>query len=434
MDDELRARAPASPLRRWIGPLALLVATPLLAITAWMIAARHEGSVALFARSIDLERFVALLPRPTPRAAAIVGGWIATQWALLRFLPGRVEHGPITASGARPAYRANGLAAWAVTHLLLVGGWAAGAFSATAVVRELGAMLVVLHGIAIALCFALYARGVRNAATQADSVHTGHLLFDFFQGIERHPRALGVPLKQLVNCRVSMMGWSALVLCLAGSQIEARGALTSGMAVSAGLLVLYLLKFFAWETGYFASLDVMHDRCGYYLFWGVLVWVPAVYTLPAQFLAARGGEIPLPAAVAIAGVGLLALGANYAADAQRQRVRRTGGETTVWGRAPRTIVARYRTSDGAERSNLLLASGWWGLARHFHYLPELVVALAWAAPAGTTHALPYVYPAFLAILLVDRASRDDARCRAKYGSAWDEYCRLVPAKIVPAVY
>ena len=28
----------------------------------------------------------------------------------------------------------------------------------------------------------------------------------------------------------------------------------------------------------------MHDRAGYYICWGCLVWVPSVYTSPALFL------------------------------------------------------------------------------------------------------------------------------------------------------
>lgn len=29
-----------------------------------------------------------------------------------------------------------------------------------------------------------------------------------------------------------------------------------------------------WETGYLSTIDIMHDRAGYYICWGCLVWVP----------------------------------------------------------------------------------------------------------------------------------------------------------------
>jgi 7-dehydrocholesterol reductase len=115
-------------------------------------------------------------------------------------------------------------------------------------------------------------------------------------------------------------------------------------------------------------------------------------------------------------------------------VRETQGKTMVWGRAPEIIRARYNTADGGEHESLLLASGWWGIARHFHYVPEITLALAWSLPAGFTHFVPYFYVTFLTILLTDRATRDDKRCRKKYGAYWDEYCRRVPWKIVPGLY
>jgi len=37
-------------------------------------------------------------------------------------------------------------------------------------------------------------------------------------------------------------------------------------------------------------------------------------------------------------------------------------------------------------------------------------------------------------LLVDRAFRDERRCKAKYGKAWDEYKAKVPYLIIPYVF
>jgi 7-dehydrocholesterol reductase len=55
-------------------------------------------------------------------------------------------------------------------------------------------------------------------------------------------------------------------------------------------------------------------------------------------------------------------------------------------------------------------------------------------PAGFTHFVPWFYVVYLAILLADRATRDDRRCRRKYGSAWEAYCQRVPWKIIPGIY
>jgi len=71
--------------------------------------------------------------------------------------------------------------------------------------------------------------------------------------------------------------------------------------------------------------------------------------------------------------------------------------------------------------------------RHFHYIPEVAASFMWCVPALYTHPLPYFYPFYLAILLADRAWRDDKRCSDKYKDSWVEYCKKVPSKILPGV-
>ena len=44
------------------------------------------------------------------------------------------------------------------------------------------------------------------------------------------------------------------------------------------------------------------------------------------------------------------------------------------------------------------------------------------------------YAIFLTFLLVDRANRDSEKCHLKYGKYYEEYCKLVPYKIVPGIY
>mmetsp|Transcript_3612 Transcript_3612/g.3133 ORF Transcript_3612/g.3133 Transcript_3612/m.3133 type:complete len:127 (-) Transcript_3612:410-790(-) len=100
------------------------------------------------------------------------------------------------------------------------------------------------------------------------------------------------------------------------------------------------------------------------------------------------------------------------------------------------IVAEYTTADGATNSSHLLMSGWWGVSRHFHYLPEWMAAFAWTAPtlAVGGNLAGFTYFIFLVVLLVDRSGRDDLRCRSKYTTYWDKYCKQVPYKIMPYIY
>jgi 7-dehydrocholesterol reductase len=423
-------------VRSTLGPMLLILVTPPAAILFWIVCTfpPFDGSLVPLLTAEGWRSVAEHFPWPSLAAAKILLVFVALQVVLLEWLPGKTFDGPITPTGNRPRYKLNGTAAWLVTHaLFFASSYGLGLFNAGMVWDHFGAILSTLVAFALLFCLFLYFKG-RYWPTSADRSVSGNFVWDYYWGVELHPEMFGVNLKQLVNCRLSMMGWSVIVCSFAAKQAELSGYVSNSMLVSVAITVVYLFKFFWWESGYFTSLDIMHDRFGFYICWGVLAWVPAVYALTAQYLVLRPHDLPWPVAAAIFILGIGAIYVNYAADAERQRVRETHGETTVWGRAPEIIRARYMTADGSEHESLLLASGWWGIARHFHYVPEITLALAWSLPAGFTHFVPYFYVTFLTILLTDRATRDDKRCRKKYGSYWDEYCRRVPWKIVPGVY
>ena len=425
---------PPGATRRLAVPLALMLGCPPAVIVLWMICAHFDGSVLAFFHRLDWATFVSLCPRPTATALSMIFVFVVLETLLLVLLPSKTHLGPVTPTGQRPRYRTNGLSAWVVTHAIFVlGAHPLGLYRLGEVYDNLGSILVTTNVLALVLCGVLYWKG-KHHPSSTDNGTSGSFVWDYFWGVELHPTLGGESLKQLVNCRLSMMGWSLIVLSCAGKQWETEGHVSNTMLISAALQVIYLLKFFKWETGYFGSLDVMHDRFGFYIFWGVAVWVPCVYTLVSQFLVHHPYDLPGPVALACLAFGLVSIWVNFAADDQRQRVRETGGKTTIWGRAPETMVAKYVTSDGEERESLLLLSGYWGLSRHFHYVAEIGLALAWTLPAGFAHIVPYTYVVFLTALLVDRAGRDDRRCRAKYGADWERYCERVPWRIIPYIY
>ena len=427
----LYARAPW--WKTTLVPFLLLLICPPLVPAIWVIVTYFDGSIARASSPSGVRFILDNLPMPSLGAVSVIVVFAVFELALLFLLPGAQMLGPTTPAGNRPTYRLNGVAAYVITHATFALGAYLGWFPGSIVYDRFGAILATLCLFALVFCLVLYFKG-RFRPTSADRTVTGNFIFDYFQGTELHPRLFGVDLKQLCNCRLSMMGWSVILVSFACAQYSRIGHVSVGMIIAVGLQCAYLLKFFIWEGGYFASLDITHDRFGWYICWGVLCWVPCLYTLSTFFLVSHPAEMTVLQSIGLAGFGLAALGINYLADRQRQHVRRTNGQTKVWGRAPKLIEARYTTSDGKSQTNLLLASGYWGIARHFHYVPELLLALAWTLPVGFTRVLPYFYFTFLFVLLVDRAGRDDRRCEQKYGAAWDEYRQAVPYKILPGVY
>jgi 7-dehydrocholesterol reductase len=296
-----------------------------------------------------------------------------------------------------------------------------------------GELLITLSIFALGFCLFLWGKG-QVAPSSTDSGARGNFIWDFYWGTELHPMLFGVQLKQWINCRVAMMGWAVIVVAFAAKQRQLYGDISDTMMLCVALQLVYIAKFFWWEGGYFHSIDIMHDRFGFYICWGVCAWLPCVYTIAAFYLVEHPMDLPVWQQLAIVAFGLLSIWANYSADEQRQRVRAADGKTKIWGRKPDIIRAKYTAGDGQERESILLVSGFWGITRHFHYLPEIGLAAAWTLPAGFRHFLPWFYVFFLTILLLDRARRDDHRCAKKYGVHWTEYQRRVPYRVIPGIY
>lgn len=181
------------------------------------------------------------------------------------------------------------------------------------------------------------------------------------------------------------------------------------------------------------------------------VYVSHSYFLATQrdvgvFVPARD-DLSFNQFLALLAVGFLMVLINYDCDRQRAYVREMDGNCTVWGKPAVIIRAKYTVEEAngkksSERSSILLVSGWWGLARHVHYLPEILAAFFWSLPTGL-HTLsdplsfawvvPFFYVMFLTVLLFDRAFRDSARCASKYGKYYEEYCKKVPSLVIPGV-
>ncbi|GIV34151.1 MAG: 7-dehydrocholesterol reductase [Chitinophagales bacterium] len=425
---------------RTLVPLFLVLVCPPFAIVMWYTNVYLDGSFLRLGEELWTKGpfsflYEAWAPVFWGSAVAwkMIAVFAALQLALMRLLPGKKYQGPVTANGNIPEYRDNGLASYLITFALFLFcslhlKW----FSPGIIYHHFGELLGALNILALLLCVLLYFKG-RYVPSTSDHSSTGNFVFDFYWGTELYPRILGWDVKQFTNCRFGMTGWALCVVSFAFAQKEIHGAADWGIIVSASIICTYLFKFFIWEPGYMRSMDIQVDRAGFYICWGCLVWVPAVYTSPVLFMVNHPAGLSLPVAGILFLAGMAAIGINYWADRQRQIVRATNGNTLIWGRSPMLIEAQYTTARGEVKTNLLLASGFWGISRHFHYVPEILAAFLWSCPAGFRYFMPYFYVSFLTILLTHRAFRDDHKCRLKYGTRWEEYCRLVPYRIIPGV-
>lgn len=182
---------------------------------------------------------------------------------LMKILPGRLTQGPVTPAGNIPVYKANGLLAFFVTMATFFMAAHFELFYPEEIYNHYLEIIGALVMASFLFCFFLYLKGLIWPSS-TDSGYSGNFFFDFYWGTELYPRIFNWDVKQFTNCRFGMMAWPLLIVCYAWKQYETE-KLSDSMLVAVVLQLIYVAKFFHWEMGYMKTLDIMHDRAGFYL-------------------------------------------------------------------------------------------------------------------------------------------------------------------------
>ena len=429
------------PILRNIGVLLIILLTPPAAIVFWYTSQNLNGSFLELFRFFGEHGFFGGMYQiwapvfwGSKTAWAIIAIFAVVEILFLKLLPGKKVNGPTTPKGYTPVYKNNGFFAFILSlGLFWLLGFQLNVFNPAMIYDHFGEILGALNIFSWLFCIILHFKGIYRPTTP-DSGSSGNPLFDYYWGTDLYPHIFGVNVKHFTNCRFGMMSWPLLILAFADKQYELYGSVSDSMIVSVVLQLIYVGIFFYYESGYFKTMDIQEDRAGYYIVWGVMVWVPAIYTLTAHYLVKHPVHIgPVFSAILII-VGILSFYSKTSMNRQRINVRTHDGDYKIWGHKAKIIRAEYVDEKGRKRQSILLVDGWWGITRHFHYVGEILGAICWSLPALFENFMPYFYVVFLTILLFHRAKRDDVKCRLKYGKYWEEYCKQVPYKVIPGIF
>ncbi len=346
-------------------------------------------------------------------AAALLLAFVVALFVGSMVVPGR----RLTPTGPAGAQRTklNGLALFAIVVAAAAIGQVAGWFSLATLHTRFAALFVAANVFAFGLAGWLYWRAARERDAPAGFWR------GFFLGRELSPAWFGVDLK-LFSYRPSLMGLALLNASFAVAQYETHGELTLAMTVYQVFAFLYVLNYFQFEYGMVHTWDIVSERFGWMLIWGDYVLVPFFYCIAGWWLVDAAGP-PLSPWAAAAIVALFVFGFVLFRGANGQKHRfRQDPDTRIWGRTAESLDGR------------LLVSGFWGVGRHLNYTGEICVYVAFALTTGFASFVPYLLPAWLTVLLVHRARRDERRCRAKYGALWERYTERARFSMLPYVY
>ena len=324
-----------------------------------------------------------------------------------------------TATGNRRRYRINGL----FVGVVVIGLWIVACTDGWIAWDELWRCrwqsLAGACAIGLAFTFAIVLPAPRR----------GGLLSDLYLGRIDNPSWLD----GRIDAKMSLYLVGAVMLELNVLSFAAHHGLvfvadpSPGVVIYAAMMSFFVADYLIFEHVHPYTYDFFAERVGFKLGWGSSTFYPFFYCVGLWAVADRPNP-HTPIALQVASVLIFLAGWTISRGANLQKYHfKTRPEARLLGRrAPMTI-----SHDGKE----LLCGGFWGLSRHINYLGEilmaigLTLALGWPLPI-----VPWLYPLYYVALLVPRQIADDARCHAKYGPLWQEYCRRVPFRIVPWVY
>ncbi|CAB4290262.1 unnamed protein product [Prunus armeniaca] len=330
-------------------------------------------------------------------------------------LPGKVVPGATLPDGSRLHYRCNGL----LSLLLLIGLLGFGAkmdfVSLTAISDRGFELLSTTFLFSVLVTLVLYAAGCKssNRGSSLKPHVTGNLLHDWWFGIQLNPQFMGIDL----NWNDGLAFYQPFGSC----EKYPRWHLESiNDPLPVVLCVIHPGLLFNEE--YMTSIwDIIAERLGFMLVFGDLVWIPFTFSIQGWWLLSN--KVELGTAAVVANCLTFLIGYTVFRGANKQKhVFKKNPKAPIWGRPARVIGGK------------LLASGYWGIARHCNYLGDLLLALSFSLPCGISSLVPYFYTIYLLILLIWRERRDEARCAEKYKEIWAEYRRLVPWRILLYAY
>ncbi|CUM49608.1 unnamed protein product [Debaryomyces tyrocola] len=254
--------------------------------------------------------------------------------------------------------------------------------------------------------------------------NSGNIIYDWFIGRELNPRIGSWDIKLFCELRPGMLLWFLINLSCMHNQYHKFNKITDSLLLVNFLQAFYVFDGVLNEEGVLSMMDITTDGFGFMLSFGDLAWLPWSYSLQARYLALPENSLEL-GYIKVALILALSFTGYYifhSSNKQKSDFR--------MGKLDHLNLKSIKTKTGSK----LLCDGWWGISQHTNYFGDWLIGWSWCLPTGFQTLLTYFYVIYFGVLLVHRQTRDEAKCRLKYGKQWEEYEEIVPYKIVPYVY
>lgn len=273
---------------------------------------------------------------------------------------------------------------------------------------------------------------VKNNQEPALSPQDESMLQKFWLGRQWNPRFYDIDWKMYLYLQGAvMLELNVLVACRAHLLYKTR--IYNSMAIYCLCITWFVVDYFCGEAVHTYTYDIFAEKVGFKLIWGCLFFYPFFYCIgifPIVKSLAKN-DLSVNQCVAIGCLYLVGWIITRGANMQKYFFRRDPESTSCFcGLIKQEVIPGTK----------LLCSGFWGKARHFNYLGEIIQAIALAIPGWyvaqttTEQIIPWLYPLYYLVLFIPRERDDDKVCADKYGEDWNKYKEAVPYRIFPYFY
>lgn len=238
-----------------------------------------------------------LLPEWKNEAVLIVAGWVVFQAVLYFVIPGSTVYGPVTPAGNKQKFKINAVACWFINVVVFVYLWHVQKWNVAWISSNLGSVFNVCFIFGVLTSVLAYLKAI-FLPTNTDVSVRPSMIENFFLGMELSPRLPYFTSEcfQLLDSKLfvvghcGMMSWTIVNLCHAVAQYEKFGSVSLNMILVNVMLGVYTIDWAVKEEWYLFTIDMRHDRFGYYFCFGCFAWMPVTYCMQAWYLSFYSAE------------------------------------------------------------------------------------------------------------------------------------------------
>lgn len=358
----------------------------------------------------------------TVEAMMAYAGFLLFQTLLICLPIGKFIEGLPQHDGSCLKYRLNGLHSFAVIIAILA---AIGAYGLPVNYLARNTIPLISASTLCAIIFSLYLflRACKNSSGHQGNVNIErNFIIRYFMGCELNPRIGSLDVKMLLDGRIGLNSWAVVILCYALENL--KGQISPTLLMVSSLQLLYIFHWHWYENTMLTMWEFKNEAVGFMLAFGNMTMVPFLFSIPVRYLFFHHSELEPAYLVA----SLLLFSVGYVI------LRNSNNQKDGFRRDPYHPKFSAMRTFSMDKSQKILADGWWQVVRHPNYVGDLMIAAAFSVACGFQHIVPHVYFLYLLPFLVVRAWRVEKRCSSKYGSQWTEYCQEVKYRMIPYVY